>query len=165
MSAAGSLFNDLAEIGATIRPAGDRLILRAGRTTIPAALVTRVREAKADLLATLAGGGGRPDSFANEEKRYDFRSPRHRTRDRTLESRIVEWLDQHPAPSPPGRCAWCGGPELLGAVVLPFGTEPGTHAWLHSECWADWHCARRAEATAAIAAMGIDLPLGFTQQE
>ena len=21
---------------------------------------------------------------------------------------VVEWLNRHPAPSPPGRCAWCG---------------------------------------------------------
>jgi hypothetical protein len=152
MSAAGGLLNDLAEIGATIRPAGDRLILRAGRTTIPAALVTRVREAKADLLATLVAGGGHPNPWRDEEVKCDFRSPRDGTKERALESRIVEWLDRHPAPSPPGRCAWCGGLELSGAVVLPFGTEPGTHAWLHSECWPDWHRARRTEATKALTA-------------
>jgi hypothetical protein len=69
---------------------------------------------------------------------------------RTFEIRIVEWLNKHPAPSVPGRCAWCGGPESASAVVLPFGTEPGTHAWLHAECWPAWHEARRAEAIAAL---------------
>ena len=54
MSVARNLLEDLAGIGATIKPAGDRLILRAGRTAIPAALVSRVREAKADFLATLS---------------------------------------------------------------------------------------------------------------
>ena len=49
MNAARGLLNDLAMIGATVEPAGDRLILRAGPTAIPAALVSRVREAKADL--------------------------------------------------------------------------------------------------------------------
>jgi hypothetical protein len=48
MNAACDLLDDLAMIGATIEPAGDRLILRAGPTAIPAALVNRVREAKAD---------------------------------------------------------------------------------------------------------------------
>ena len=54
MNAARELLDDLAMIGATVEPAGDRLILRAGPTAIPAALVNRVREAKADLIATLA---------------------------------------------------------------------------------------------------------------
>jgi hypothetical protein len=68
---------------------------------------------------------------------------------------VIEWLNQHPAPSAPGRCAWCGKAELPGAVVLPFGTEPGTHTWLHAECWPAWHQARRADAIAALSAMGI----------
>jgi hypothetical protein len=68
---------------------------------------------------------------------------------------VVEWLNQHPAPSSPGRCAWCGKAESPGAVVLPFGTEPGTHTWLHAECWPAWHQARHAEAIAALAAIDI----------
>jgi hypothetical protein len=71
---------------------------------------------------------------------------------------VVEWLNRNPDPSAPGRCAWCGGTECLGAVVLPFGTEPETHTWLHSYCWSAWHAARNAEAFRALAAMGIDQP-------
>ena len=52
MSAVRKLLADLALIGERLEPAGDRLILRAGPTAIP--LVGRVREAKVDLLATLA---------------------------------------------------------------------------------------------------------------
>src|SRR5262245_54197763 len=63
---------------------------------------------------------------------------------------VVDWLNQHPIPSPPGRCAWCGKPEWPGAVVLPFGTEPGTHTWLHAECWGPWHQERRAAAARAL---------------
>ena len=55
MNAARELLDDLALIGATVEPAGDRLILRAGPMAIPARLVNRVREAKAELIATLAG--------------------------------------------------------------------------------------------------------------
>jgi hypothetical protein len=53
MSAAPALLIELAAIGATIDPAGDRLILRAGATAIPADLVRRIRNARAELLATL----------------------------------------------------------------------------------------------------------------
>jgi hypothetical protein len=130
MNAARELLDDLALIGATVEPAGDRLILRAGPMAIPARLVNRVREAKADLIATLAG-------------------------DEARGACIVKWLNQHPAPSAPGRCAWCGRPESPSAVVLPFGTEPGTHAWLHAECWPAWHQSRRRGAAMALRTMGI----------
>jgi hypothetical protein len=53
MNVARDLLDDLAIIGATVEPAGDRLILRAGSTAIPARLVSRVREAKAELVALL----------------------------------------------------------------------------------------------------------------
>jgi hypothetical protein len=55
MSTARNLLRDLAMIGAAIQPEGNRLILRAGATPVPAGLVGRVRRAKAELLATLAG--------------------------------------------------------------------------------------------------------------
>ena len=69
---------------------------------------------------------------------------------------VAEWLDQHPAPSPPGRCRWCGNQESAGALVLPFGATP-CHAWLHAECWPAWHKGRSAEAIAALEALGLHL--------
>jgi hypothetical protein len=159
MSVARDLLEDLAGIGATIKLAGDRLILRAGCTAIPAALVNRIREAKADLLATLAAGADRPNPWDDDE--YDRKPPGDGITDRNIEARIVKWLNQHPAPSVPGLCGWCDKPETRSAVVLPFGTEPGTHAWLHSECWPDWHRARRAEAADALVANGIKPPVGL----
>ena len=73
------------------------------------------------------------------------RNGRSRTQAASLafECCVVEWLNRHPAPSPPGRCAWCGDAESSSAVILPFGTEPGTHTWLHAECWPTWLQARR----------------------
>jgi hypothetical protein len=68
---------------------------------------------------------------------------------------VVEWLNQHPAPSQSGRCAGCGRPESPGAVVVPFGTQPGTHAWLHARCWPAWYQRRREEAVLALKGMGI----------
>lgn len=150
MSIPRDLLADLDLIGARLEPAGDRLILRAGPTAIPAALVRRVREAKADLLATLAVCTDRTELRSEENSQHGGNPPRDQVKDRTFDTFVVEWLNQHPAPSEPGRCAWCGMPELPSAVVLPFGTEPGTHAWLHAECWPAWHEARRAAAVAAL---------------
>jgi hypothetical protein len=72
-----------------------------------------------------------------------------------LESHVIEWLNQHPAPSAPGHCTWCGRADSPSAVVLPFGTEPGTHTWLHAECWPAWQETRKAHAMAALVAAGI----------
>jgi hypothetical protein len=124
MNAARNLLDELAGIGATVRSAGEQLVLRAGPCSIPSALVRRVREAKGDLLAVLSGDGDDGDFC----------------------KRVVEWRNRHPAGSPPGRCAWCGNPESASAAVVPFGTEPGTHTWLHSECWPAWNLARDEEA-------------------
>ncbi len=160
MSAAHDVLADLDLIGARLRAAGNRLILRAGPTAIPAALVRRVREAKADLLAAIAGCTDRTALRSDENSTHCGDSPRYQTKDRTFDSFdsfVVEWLNLHPAPSAPGRCAWCGLPETPSAVVLPFGTEPGTHAWLHAECWPAWHQARRADAVATLRATGPTL--------
>ena len=149
MNAARELLDDLALIGATVDPAGDRLILRAGPMAIPARLVSRVREAKADLIATFARHEASEQDPSGKSQRQ--------SKCRTLEACAIEWLNQHPAPSQSGRCAWCGRPESPGAVVVPFGTEPGTHAWLHPECWGLWYQRRREEAVLALRGMGITM--------
>jgi hypothetical protein len=131
MSFALGVLEELAGIGAKIEPAGAQLILRAGPAAIPAALVRRVRAAKSDLIEILRPSGA-PDQAATRE--------RH----------IVAWLDQHPSPSRAGRCAWCGDHESPDAIVLPFGTEPGTHTWLHAKCWRAWHAQRRTTALDAV---------------
>jgi hypothetical protein len=87
--------------------------------------VRRLKDAKSDLIALLSPAT-------------------------SVENQIVRWMDSNPAPSPAGRCAWCGARESPGAMVLPFGTVPGTHAWLHAECWRPWQAARRATALAAL---------------
>jgi hypothetical protein len=156
MNAAHDLLDDLAMIGATVEPAGDRLILRAGPSAIPATLVNRLREAKADLIATLAV---RKDSGpACDGQERTAKSVGHQFGNQAVEACIVEWLNEHPAPSAPGRCAWCARPESQSAVVLPFGIEPGTHTWLHAECWGAWQRARRAQAVKALTLMGVSQP-------
>jgi hypothetical protein len=68
----------------------------------------------------------------------------------TFEQQITRWLDQHPEPSEPGWCAYCGESETRARSVVPFGTKPGTHAWLHSNCWRAWHGQRRFKAVTAL---------------
>ena len=72
-------------------------------------------------------------------------------------SLIIRWLDLHPVISESDRCAGCGRPDRPGKIV-PFGSVPPGHAWLHPHCWANWHAGRRAEAVAALAAMRIAAP-------
>jgi hypothetical protein len=156
MSAARDLLSDLDRIGARLEPVGDRLILRAGPTAIPAALVHRVREAKADLLVTLANCTDRTVLRGDKSRASGGNSLHHQASDRVFDSLVIEWLNLHPAPSAPGRCLWCGKAESPSAVVLPFGTELGTHAWLHPECWQLWHKARHAQAVEALRRMGND---------
>jgi hypothetical protein len=166
MNLAHDLLKDLTGIGATIEPAGDRLILRAGPIAIPATLVGRIRRAKRELMAALVArkdhGTLRTDDKRRREKELTTtqQSKDQSFRYRTFEDFVIQWLNQHPAPSVPGHCAWCGSPETVGARVVPFGTEPWTHTWLHPECWSDWHRARRINAITALAAMGVAPPRG-----
>jgi hypothetical protein len=53
MSSTRDVLRRLEEIGASIEPAGDRLVLRAGAKPVPASVIRRVREAKPELLAVL----------------------------------------------------------------------------------------------------------------
>jgi hypothetical protein len=54
----------LAEVGAKVEAAGNRLIVRAGPRPVPGELVQRLREAKADVLAGLAPAAGRTPAEA-----------------------------------------------------------------------------------------------------
>jgi hypothetical protein len=149
MSAFCNLLDDLARIGATIEPAGNRLILRAGPNAIPSTLVTRIRKAKADLLVVLA-----------QKDRATFRVTEgrnhgHEINDRAFEAVVIEWLNKHRAAPVPGRCIWCGKPDSSSsAVVLPLRAEPGTHVWFHAECWSTWREEQRRDAVTAPMASG-----------
>ena len=57
----------------------------------------------------------------------------------------------------PSRCAHCGQPETRDSVLLPIGAG-ARHAWLHSDCWAQWRERRRAKAIAELAATGLEAP-------
>jgi hypothetical protein len=91
---------------------------------------------------------------------FDGGLPRKNAEAQAFECCVVKWLDLNPTPSAPGHCAWCGQSERHDAVV-PYGTEPGTHIWLHAQCWPEWQKMRRSHAKEALTRMGIgDLPDG-----
>jgi hypothetical protein len=43
----------------------------------------------------------------------------------------------------------------VNAAVVPFGTKPGTHTWLHPECFHAWHGARCTQAVQVLTLMGV----------
>lgn len=75
MSTISDVLRELEAIGATIEPAGDGLLLRAGPRPVPANLIRRVRDAKPQILASfqqesvalLTPGFARVVEQANEE--------------------------------------------------------------------------------------------------
>jgi hypothetical protein len=126
----------------------------------PQELIDLLAHHKADIVTLLYAG----DSWSSEEWKIFFEERAghfefdcHPRTDKHFEWCLVEWMNRHPAPSPASRCAWCGRDETRYAIILPYGTEPGTHTWLHSECWSHWHEARRAKAIKALTLMGISL--------
>ena len=144
---------------------GGDLVLEAS-TAPPAAVLDLLARNKARILTLLrpTGDGWSPEDwqlFFNERAgiaEFDSGLSRTEAESRAFECCVVEWLNRNPTPSPAGRCAWCGHLETQIAVVLPYGSEPGSHAWLHPECWAPWQVARRAEAVKLLSLMGLSPP-------
>ena len=92
---------------------------------------------------------------------FDGGLPRAEAEARAFACCVAEWLNRNPVRSPPGRCLACGGGGDAHDALLPHGIEPTGHAWLHSRCWPAWHAGRKAEAVAALAAIGIAAPAKF----
>jgi hypothetical protein len=89
---------------------------------------------------------------------FDGGLPRARAEARAFACCMAEWLNRNFVRSPPGRCLACDGGDHGHDPLLPSGIESTGHAWLHSRCWPTWHAGRKAEAIAALAAMGIAEP-------
>ena len=141
---------------------GNDLLLDAA-TVPPAPVVDALRRHKAEVVAMLRPGR---DGWSAEDWQvsfderagiieFDGRLPRAEAEAQALACCIVEWLNRNPTPSAPGRCVWCGQAESRHAAVLPYGTEPGTHIWLHAECWPAWQGVRRSQATEALMRMKV----------
>jgi hypothetical protein len=138
---------------------GDDLLLEAPAPP-PTAVLDALSRHKAEIVRIL-----RPvkDGWSAEDWRLFFEEraaiaefdgglPRKNAEAQAFECCVVTWLHRNPAPSAPGRCAWCGRSESH-APVVPFGTEPGT--WPHRECWSEWRKMRPFQAKEALTRMGI----------
>jgi hypothetical protein len=161
MSAAQALSAARA-VGIHLEVDGDDLLLEASAPP-PSAVLEILSQHKAEIVAALRPGR---DGWSAEDWRlffeeraaiaeFDGRLSRTEAEAQALACCIVEWLNRNPTPSAPGRCVWCGQAESKDAVVLPYGVEPGTHIWLHAECWPAWQEVRRSQAREALARMGI----------
>jgi hypothetical protein len=81
---------------------------------------------------------------------FDGRLSRAEAEARAFECCLSEWLNRNPVCSSPGHCLECGVREQKWDKLLPYGTEPTGHAWLHSRCWETWHAKRKARAVATL---------------
>jgi hypothetical protein len=149
-------------LGVELAIDGNDLLLEAASEP-PAVVLDELSRHKAEIVALLRGGR---DGWSAEDwllffeeraaiAEFDAGLSRAEAEAQAHTCCIVEWLNRNPTPSAPGRCAWCGQAESCDAVVLPYGVEPGTHIWLHAECWPAWQDTRRSQAREALARMGI----------
>ena len=136
---------------------GDDLVLRAASAP-PAAMLDALSRHKPDIVALLRPGH---DGWSGEDwlaffderagiAEFDGGLSRAKAEARAFECCLAEWLNRNPVCSWPGHCLECGGREDKWDELLPYGTEPTGHAWLHSRCWETWHAKRKAKAVATL---------------
>jgi hypothetical protein len=153
------------QAGVDVRIEGQNLRLRSGGEPPPDVLET-LRLHKAEIVALLATDH---DAWTAKDwqvfydgragiAEYDGGVSRAETEVRAFEWCINEWMEQHPEPSLPDQCAWCGKPDTTGSSVVPFGTQSHGHTWLHSGCWEVWFRDRRERAEQALRAFGVERP-------
>jgi hypothetical protein len=155
-------------VGIEIETDGDDLVLEASAPP-PAVVLDLLSRHKPAIVALLRPG---PDGWSAEDWQAHFAEragiaefggglPRTEAEARAFECCVVEWMNRNFERSPPGRCLACGGGDQAHDALLPHGVEPTGHVWLHSRCWSAWHAGRKADAGAALKAMGITPPTGF----
>ena len=150
-------------LSALIRKGG----LRQAATAIPATAATGEGKKAGSVagIATIAvANSPSPETFDREAfderagiAEFDGGLPRAEAEARAFACCVAEWMNRSFERSPPGYCLGCGGGDHAHDPLLPFGTETTGHVWLHSHCWPAWHAGRKAEAVAALKAMGIKI--------
>jgi len=126
----------------------------------PEAILNLLSRHKPAIVAMLCSAWSAEDWQAYHDERagileYDGEWPRSEAEQLAFEACVTRWLDEHPAPSQAGICAWRAQPRIINSPVVPFGTEPGSLTHLHRECWSPWFVRRKAEATATLEALGV----------
>ena len=150
--------------GVQLEIGGNDLLLEASSPP-PAAILDLLSCHKAEIIALLQPGldGWSTDDWTSFYKEragiaeFDGGLPRA-AEARAFACCVAERLNRNFVPSPAGRCLACGDVAHPHDPLVPYGIEPTGHAWLHSRCWPAWHAERKAEAVAALAAMGIAPP-------
>ena len=144
---------------------GNDLVLEASAPPPPAVLdLLSHHKAGIVMLLRLADDGWSAEDwqvFFDERAsiaEFDGGLPRPQAEARAFACCAVEWLNRTPVRSPPERCLGCGGGDHGHDPLLPYGVECTGHTWLHSRCSPAWYAGRKAEAVAALAAMGIAAP-------
>jgi hypothetical protein len=161
MSAADAL-KAARDAGIRLRVDGDGLLLEASAPPSAVVLDLLLRH-KAGIIPLLHGKG---DGWSAEDWQafFDERAgiaqfadslPKAHAEAMALRCCIIEWLNRNPVKSTFGRCLSCGRGEHPNDPLLPFGADPGGHAWLHGACWPAWYRSRETEARAALSSMGI----------
>ena len=136
---------------------GDDLMLEAPAPP-PAAILDLLSRRKAGIVVLLRPGR---DGWSAEDwqmffderagiTEFDGGLTRGEAEARAFDCCVAEWLNRNPVRSPPGRCLGCGEAERARDPLLPFGTEPTGHAWVHSCCRFAWYAGRKAEAAVAL---------------
>src|SRR3954464_5833766 len=163
------LLDRLAEIGAKVRPAGDRLIVRAGANPVPAELVRELRRTKAEVLAALEPQqrqAGNPE--VENDPSWWWQEYRVRTLKWQLCGRraydeaqqlaygelINEWHHRH-AQADVRCCAGCGDtlPADVGLVVDQGGVRVHFDPVRGFDCLIAYGRRWRGKAVAALAGL------------
>jgi hypothetical protein len=168
MTTAHEVLDRLAEIGATVRPAGDNLIVRAGAKPVPAELVRRVRHAKADILAALAPAAVAAavrwrDRFAARTVHWFHNDRRWADAECLAYGEVtLDWHRRHGARPDPRLCAGCGD-DLPGetGLVLCDGARVHLDGVRGVNCVIAYGKKWRGAAVAGLTALGLDPPSEF----
>jgi hypothetical protein len=158
-------FKEARAAGIRVNIDGDDLVLEAPAPPSPA-LLSLLKHHKAGILALLQP---KKDGWTAENWHALFEEPaeigeykcglsQHRAEANAFKACIATWLNQNLVISPGGFCFHCGAADQPNDALLPYGTTPPGAAWLHGGCWPAWSRARQAQATDALAAMGIRPP-------
>lgn len=179
MTAAEELLECLAELGASVAPDGDRLVVRAGSSGIPAALMVRLRAAKPDVIAALASvthtrrtDSGRTSEaadvawwhrrFATRTSHWELGGYRSHLEAQCIafNELLDEFRERHGRRWPRWQCAGCDEP-IRDFPALTLADEHRIHFDEGRECLIRFGRRWRSNAVAGLRALGLKPPSGF----